>query len=160
MRKLYSEVVMTVQPQETPQEIMGIVTTTLTITNLVDEILAERGFIPPEQVRSLTLEKVLVDTGATRLCLPADIIEQLGLPLAGEIDVRTATGVSKARLFKRVSLAIAGRQGEFTCTELPGGEDPLLGLIPMEELGLQPDIIQQRLIVLPDRGNNTYHMIL
>jgi predicted aspartyl protease len=151
---------MTVQPQETQTEPMGIVTTTITVTNLVDEILAERGFIPLEQVRSITIAKVLVDTGATRLCLPAQIIAQLGLPLAGEIDVKTATGVSKARLFKRVSLAIAGRQGEFTCTELPGGEDPLLGLIPMEELGLQPDIIQQRLIVLPDRGNDTYHMIL
>jgi predicted aspartyl protease len=139
---------------------MGIVTTTITVTNLVDEILAERGFIPPEQVRTVTIENVLVDTGATRLCLPAAIIAQLGLPVAGEIDVKTATGISKARLFKRLSLTIGDRQGEFTCTELPGGEDALLGVIPLEELGLQPDLIQQRLVVLPDRGNDTYHMIL
>ncbi|MHC5936732.1 hypothetical protein [Nostoc sp.] len=44
---------------------MGIVTTTITVSNLVDEILAERGFIPKEQIRSITLNNVLVDTGAT-----------------------------------------------------------------------------------------------
>ena len=53
-----------------------------------------------------------------------------------------------------------GRKGEFNCMELPGCEDSLLGLIPLESLGLQPDIIHQRLIVLPDRGRNTYHLAL
>lgn len=130
------------------------------VTNLVDEILAERGFIPNEQIRSVTLDNVLVDTGATRLCLPADIITQLGLPLAGEIDVKTAAGICKTRLFKRVSITVEGRKGEFTCTELPGGEDALLGVIPMEELGLQPDIINQKLILLPQTGKDTYHNIL
>jgi predicted aspartyl protease len=137
---------------------MGIVTTTIRVANLVDEILAERGLLPVEQVRSITLESVLVDTGATRLCLPAEVIAQLGLPLAEEIDVKTAVGVQKARLFKRLSLTVAERSGEFTCIELPGGEDPLLGLIPLEELGLQPDVIRQQLVVLPDRGDQTYHL--
>ncbi len=139
---------------------MGIITITITVTNLVDEILAERSFIPNEQVRSITLDHVLVDTGATRLCLPADIINQLGLPLSGEIEVKTAAGIIKARLFKRLSLTVEGRKGEFTCVELPGGEDALLGVIPMEELGLQPDVINQRLIVLPETGKDTYHLIL
>ncbi|MCU0570143.1 MAG: aspartyl protease [Oculatellaceae cyanobacterium Prado106] len=136
----------------------GIVTTTLTVTNLVDAILAERGFIPSEEVRSLTLENVLVDTSATRLCLPASMIAELELPLAGEIDVKTAIGLSKARLFKLARLTLLGRQGEFTCIELPGSEDPLLGVIPLEELGLQPDVIQQKLVLLPDQGSNTYHL--
>ena len=132
----------------------------ITVTNLVDEILAERGFIPSEQVRSITLNNVLVDTGATRLCLPGNIITKLGLPLESEIDVKTAAGICKTRLFKRVSITVEGRKGEFTCTELPGGEDALLGVIPMEELGLQPDLINQRLILLPQTGKDTYHTIL
>ncbi|MBW4611760.1 MAG: hypothetical protein KME21_00455 [Desmonostoc vinosum HA7617-LM4] len=53
---------------------MGIVTTTIIVSNLVNEILAERGFIQNDQIRSITLNNVLVDIGATRLCLPADII--------------------------------------------------------------------------------------
>lgn len=64
---------------------MGIVTTTITLTNAIDEELVERGFIPKEQIRSITLDNVLVDTGATRLCLPAEIIIELGLPLEKEI---------------------------------------------------------------------------
>lgn len=137
---------------------LGQVTATITVTNLVDEILAERGFISADEIRSVTLENVIVDTGATRLCLPTDVIKQLGLPLDKEIDVKTATGTSQARLFKRLSLSVSDRKGEFNCVELPGGEAPLLGLIPLEELGLQPDVIQQKLIVLPEQGRDTYHL--
>lgn len=66
---------------------MGKVTTTVTVANRIDQILAERGFIPATQIRSVTLDNVLVDTGATRLCLPEKIINDLGLPLQGEVDV-------------------------------------------------------------------------
>ncbi|MEO0409659.1 MAG: aspartyl protease, partial [Cyanobacteria bacterium P01_A01_bin.135] len=43
---------------------MGKVTTTLTVTNRIDEANAKQGIIPKEAVRSITLENVLVDTGA------------------------------------------------------------------------------------------------
>lgn len=105
---------------------MGIVTTTITVANAIDETLADRGFIPREQIRSITIEKVLVDTGSTRLCLPADMILELGLPFQQEIQVKTATGVKNTRLFKSVMLTVEGRRDEFQCIELPGGEDPLL----------------------------------
>lgn len=36
--------------------------TTLTVINLADQIRAEGGTITPEQVRSVTLNNVLVDT--------------------------------------------------------------------------------------------------
>ncbi len=56
--------------QLTNQQDMGKVFTTLTIINRADQILAEAGVKTADQVRSLTLENVLVDTGATTLCLP------------------------------------------------------------------------------------------
>lgn len=135
---------------------MGRVTATIIVTNEVDKMLAERGFIPAEQIRSVTIDNVLVDTGATRLCLPADIIAQLSLTLVGEIDGHTAIGSRKFRLFKNVSLAVAGREGRYDCVELPAGEEPLLGLIPLEDLGLEPDLRNQRLNVLPAEGNQSY----
>jgi predicted aspartyl protease len=109
---------------------MGRVTATITVTNHIDEILGERGFIPAEQIRSITIDNVLVDTGATRLCLPAGIISQLGLPMLGEIDGHTAIGTRKFRLFKDVTLAVAGRESRYDCVEIPP-EEPLLGLIPL-----------------------------
>ncbi|MBD2495353.1 aspartyl protease family protein [Nostoc sp. FACHB-280] len=139
---------------------MGKVTTKITVTNQIDQTLAERGFIPVEQIRSITLHDVLVDTGATRLCLPKNMILDLGLPLQGEVDVKIATGVHKARIFKMVNLAVEGREGTFTCIELPEGSDPLLGLIPLEDLGLEPDLQNQKLRVLPVEGKDTYLMVL
>ncbi|MFN6560274.1 MAG: aspartyl protease family protein [Nostoc sp. ChiSLP01] len=141
-------------------EKMGKVTTTITITNQIDQTLAERGFIPAEQIRSITLHDVLVDTGATRLCLPKNIILDLGLPLQGEVDVKVATGVHKARIFKMLNLSVEGREGTFNCIELPEGSDPLLGLIPLEDLGLEPDLVNQKLRVLPVEGKDTYLMVL
>jgi predicted aspartyl protease len=139
---------------------MEKVTTQITITNRIDQILAERGFIKPQEIRSVILDDVLVDTGATRLCLPADIISNLGLTFQGEVDVKIAIGVQKVRIFRELNLSVAGREGTFNCVELPAGSDPLLGLIPLEDLGLEPDLINQKLRILPMEGKDTYLMVL
>jgi len=44
--------------------------------------------------------------------------------------------------------------------ELPGGSDPLLEVIPLEALGLEPDLKNQRLRVLPISSSETYLTIL
>jgi hypothetical protein len=111
---------------------MGKIITTLTVTNRIDQAEVERGIIPAEQVRSVTLDNVLVDTGATTLCLPPQIIAQLGLSLLKEVDVE----------------------------ELPGGMNPLLGVIPLEALGIELDLKNQRLIILPISPTQTYLTIL
>ena len=136
------------------------VTTTIAIANHIDQILAERGFIPEEQIRSITLHDVLVDTGATRLCLPRNIILDLGLPLQGEVDVKIATGIVTASIYKELHIVVEGREGLFNCIELPEDSDPLLGLIPLEDLGLEPDLTLQKLRVLPVSGKDTYLMVL
>lgn len=144
----------------TTKEEMGKVLTTLTIKNRVDEALAQRGIIPAEQVRSITLNNVLVDTGATTLCLPPDAIANLGLELLKEVSVTTATGLSQARIFQDAKIYLCGREGTFECLELPGGRDALLGVIPLEALGLEPDLRNQTLKVLPDESVDTYLTIL
>lgn len=135
---------------------MGKVTTAITVTNLVDEILAARGFISNSQVRSLIVDNVLVDTGATRLCLPEEIISQLGLTLQGEADVKLAVGLKKVWIFQGLKISVKGREGTFNRVELPAGENPLLGLIPLEDLGLEPDLKNQQLRILPMEGKDTY----
>ncbi len=135
---------------------MGRVTTTITVTNHIDEILADRGLWERDRVRSITLTNVLVDTGATRLCLPAEIVRQLGLTLAGEIRGHTVIGNRSFRLFENVKLAIAGRQGRYDCIELPEGEEAIVGLIPLEDMGLELDLQAARLVTLPDRGRDNY----
>lgn len=137
-------------------EQMGRITTTLVITNRLDQGLAERGLMPVESVRTTTLKNVLVDTGATTLCLPANVIAQLGLALLKEVDVATATGFSKARIFEDAKISLCGREGTFECLELPGGTDALIGVIPLEALGIELDLQNQKLIVLPISPNASY----
>jgi len=40
--------------------------------------------------------------------------------------------------------------------ELPAGTTPLLGVIPMEALGVEPDLQNQRLRLLPEGPTDTY----
>jgi len=139
---------------------MGKVFTTLTIVNRADQILAEAGVIPEEKIRSITLSNVLVDTGATTLCLPADAIAKLGLKILKEVDVATAMGIGKARIFQDAKVSMFEREGTFECLELPGGGDALLGVIPLESLGLEIDIQNQTLKPLPISPTETYLTIL
>ncbi len=138
---------------------MGQVITTITVTNRIDRVMAERGFISAEEVRSVILDNVVVDTGATLLSLPAPIISKLGLKQVGERDVETSAGIKKGRIFAGAQIIVEGREGRFDCLELPEGVSAvLLGVIPMEELGLEPDLKNRRLRVLPMNNQQTYLM--
>ena len=102
--------------------------------------------MPKEQIRSVSIDKVKVSTHTHRLYLPADIIARLGLPLAEEIEVETATGIETVRIFKHVTLALQGRETQSRCIELPEGESAIVGLIPLEKLRLKLDVENQQLI--------------
>lgn len=139
---------------------MGKVLADLTITNRLDQGLAAKGFIAEHEIRSIALENVLVDTGTTTLCLPANTIEKLGLELLKKVPVSTANGISTARIFRDASILLCGREGTFECLELPGGQESLIGVIPLEMLGLEPDLQRQMLRILPLESANTYMTIL
>lgn len=146
--------------QTTTDEQMGKVTTTIAIANRIDQVKAEEGLIVPEQIRSVTLQNVLVDTGATTLCLPPDIIAQLGLKPLKEVKVNTALGATTTRVFQDAKISLLGREGTFDCLELTASKRSLLGVIPLEMLGIEIDLKNQRLIVLPDASDETYLTIL
>lgn len=145
---------------KTVQEPMGKIITTLVITNRGDQILARQGVIAQNEIRIVILDNVLVDTGATTLCLPSEIIEQLGLELLKIVEVETATGISQARIFQDAKISLLGREGTFECLELPGGRSPLLGVIPLEALGIELDLQNQVLKILPISPTQTYLTIM
>jgi len=135
---------------------MGKVVVKLTLTNWIDQVLAERNFIPVDEVLSCTVENALVDTGATRLALSADVIKQLGLKSTGTIEAQTAVGVRSRNVYEGLRLNVEGREGNYNCVELPVGQTALLGLIPLEDLGLDPDLQNQKLRHLPVTGQDAY----
>jgi len=138
---------------------MGKVVVSLTIVNYRDQVRVAVGDLSAADIRSVTLDSVIVDTGATTLALPADAIARLGLVLRREVPVLIATGQATARLYQDAAVTLLGREGTFDCLELPVGSDALLGVIPLEALGIEPDLRNQQLRLLPEEPGNTYYTI-
>lgn len=138
------------------ERIVGMLFASITIANDYDDERVESGLLDPAGVRRVELREVLVDTGASDLCLPADLIRTLGLRRLRTIDVQTAGGVHQSELFRGALLSIEDRVGVFNCIALPEGTQPLLGCTVMESLGVIPDVANHRLEFLPERGVGTH----
>src|SRR5437868_8379314 len=116
------------------------------LANHEDVVQARKGFLPPEQVRRARISGV-VDTGATRLVLPASVVTALGLPKAGQVTVRLADGRRETKtVVGDVQLEIQGRSSVFTAVVEPGRTDALIGAIVLEELDFVPDCTRQALL--------------
>ena len=117
-----------------------------TLSNYADVLQAELGQLSPEKVRSVRLNGV-VDTGATRLVLPAKISQDLGLQKRGETSVRYADNRREKRLLVRNALVeMLGREGNFSAILEPDRKDALIGAIVLEELDLIVDCSGQKLV--------------
>lgn len=81
--------------------------------------------------------EALVDTGATLLALPANLIKNLSLRKMRAVPVRYANNQIESRdLYAAVTLEILGRSATFDVLELPEGSQSLIGQIPLEALDL------------------------
>jgi len=65
-------------------------TAEIKLVNQEDLVKAKVGLIEPSEIRQISVEDALVDTGATRLSLPQSIIDQLGLDPIDKAKSRTA----------------------------------------------------------------------
>jgi clan AA aspartic protease len=131
---------------------MGRVLTEATIANLKDLWDAERGLIPPEHVRRVTVTDALVDTGATGLSLPMRLIQQLGLGKRSERRATAATGTTQVAMYEAVRLIIQERDMTVDVTAVPDDVPVLIGQIPLEALDLVVDPKNRRLIGNPAHG--------
>src|SRR4051812_30592928 len=131
---------------------MGRVVTEATIENLKDLWDAERGLIPAEEARRVTVPDALVDTGATTLSLPTAVIRQLGLSRLGSKQIRSSTGFSVAARYEAVRLTIQGRDCTLDVLEVPDGVPVLIGQIPLEHLDFVVDLQNRQLIGNPAHG--------
>jgi clan AA aspartic protease len=124
---------------------MGHIYTDIEIINTDDLAYVAKQMITPDEVRHLKLNHVLVDTGATTLCLPADVIRQLGLTRYRTETVAIATGTTDVRTFQSVELHVGNRTTTVDVMELPEGSEPLLGAVPMQLLGITLDLAKESL---------------
>jgi clan AA aspartic protease len=134
-------------------ETMGRVMVEATVENLKDLWDAQRGMMPPEQVRRFTIPDALVDTGATLLSLPTRLIQQLGLNPQTKKRVRSSSGaVTEADMYDAVRLTIQGRTCTMDVMEVPDDVLALIGQLPLEHLDFVVDLRNQKLIGNPAHG--------
>jgi predicted aspartyl protease len=116
------------------------------LANHKDLFRTEAGLISPDQVRRARVPGV-VDSGATRVMIPAAIAQQLGLETTGNAMVRYADGRTAERsIVKDLHLSYGGRESVFSAVVEPDRESILIGAIVLEELDFLVDCIGQRLV--------------
>jgi clan AA aspartic protease len=119
------------------------------LTNSHDEVDVSAGRIQADHVRSTEIE-ALVDTGATMLVLPADVIAKLGLLPDGYRKVRYADGrVREVPWVSGIRITILDRETVVNALVEEAGTTPLIGQIPLEELDLLVDPKSRELLVNP-----------
>jgi predicted aspartyl protease len=70
--------------------------------------------------------------------------------------VSTATGQYITNIYKNALLKVQNRSAIVEIIELHDDSTPSLGVIPMEILGLEVDVIKHELRLLPDHSKDTY----
>lgn len=132
--------------------LMGEVRVKVRLTNGGDEVLVRRGMLPPDQVRYYETN-ALVDTGAIRSVLPAQVLQYLGLGVVRQAravyanDSREDVDVSEM-----VGIDIVDIIGRRTTEEmLVLGSEVLIGQTVLETLDLLVDCTNLRVVPNPDR---------
>ena len=115
-------------------------TTRIELANQDDLVAVRLGVMQPEDVRRLTIENALVDTGATGLCLPTPFIEQLGLTPIRRVQAETANGMVERIIYSEVEYTVLERSDTIRVTDLPEGIPVLVGHMILEALDLCVDM--------------------
>ena len=115
---------------------MGTVYAELTLRNEWDVVQAAKGFIKPEDIRSVTVTAI-VDTGSYSLMLDEQTAEKLGLGKTGEKRIRIANGERiVCPVTTTVEINWKNRQSVMRVISVPGLPQILLGLLPLEDMDL------------------------
>lgn len=128
---------------------MGRVMQLIKLRNSIDVARANEGGDTPVAIRAAEIE-ALVDTGATMLVLPADVVARLGVPIQGTRRVRYASGeIAERSWVGNIEIEILGRKTVCTAMVEKAGTTALIGQIPLEELDFLVDPKSRELRVNP-----------
>jgi clan AA aspartic protease len=125
---------------------MGEVRTEITLVNIGDQNVADRGYIPRDQVRRLTVNAV-VDTGAWTLVINEETREKLGLRVEETAETGVAGGGTvPGGITEYVEVRWKDRKTSCEALVLPGEEDVLLGAYPLEGMDLTVNPKKQEVV--------------
>ncbi|GMO46675.1 MAG: hypothetical protein Pg6C_08460 [Treponemataceae bacterium] len=124
---------------------MGNLKEKITLTNVVDMSAVQRGYMKESEIRALTVGAI-PDTGARTLGINEEIREKLGFSVTGRRDGTPANGNREYYgLTEPVEVRWQNRDAVCRAAVLPSVKNVLLGAIPLEDMDLMVDPVNQRL---------------
>lgn len=133
-------------------ETMGRVVVEAKIENLEDLWAVQDGRLSDENVRRIVVDDALVDTRATTLALPTQLIQQLGLRKMYDKWATSTRGRGTVAVYQTVRLTLLDRYCNIDVMEVTDDVPVLIGQIPLEMLDLVVDLQSRRLIGNPAHG--------
>ena len=129
---------------------MGEVRVSLNLENALEREKYLADEIDESQIRSIEV-KALVDTGATLLVLPQEMVEKLGLRVRGRVIVNYADERKEERPRAGiVTVRVGDRDTDMDCSVGPPNSEPLVGQIALEAMDLIVDCVNQKLTPRPE----------
>ena len=136
--------------RENPTPYMGEVRTKVRLFNISDVKAAAEGKLAVDKVQGIEAD-ALVDTGAVRSCIPASLLEQLGIRPYDRVTVELADGrKSDVGLADGVRFEIMERRSSDDALIL--GDEVLIGQTLLEKMDLLVDCARQRLVPAHPEG--------
>jgi len=118
---------------------MGQVFTDITLKNAGDLMLSEHGYKQEQEIRQTTVN-ILADTGAGTLVITEALQQELGLKVRKEKTVRMANN-APVNVQEADPVEVHWKNRSMVCRPwvIPGAQNALLGLIPLEDMDLMVD---------------------
>jgi clan AA aspartic protease len=127
--------------------IMGHVYAEIEIVNAGELEMARRSLLDQDEVKRMHL-KVLVDSGAWKLCINENIQSIMNLPYLSKVVVRLADGRPvEYDLVGPVLIKFGGQEANCQAIVLPGDTRPVLGFVAMNSLNLIIHPLREELVV-------------
>ena len=129
---------------------MGLVYADIELLNADDLALVRRNLMDMDDIKRIQLS-MLVDTGSYLMAINENIQSILNLPFIERRTIYLANDQEEQyNIVGPVEVRYANRKSVCNAYVLPGGSPPLLGAIPMEDMGIiinpqrqELDIIQE-----------------
>jgi clan AA aspartic protease len=136
---------------------VSVFTEEITLTNAGDQSDARRGYIPPEQVRRITVE-AMPDTGAWTLVINEETRQKLGLVIKETSESTLADGKTDIYdVTEGVEIRWKDRGTVLPAVVVPNAKDILLGALPLEAMDLYVDPVNRRLAGV--HGDKPLHIL-
>ena len=112
---------------------------------MTDEIWVDVKVANPRNLKKQFAIRALVDTGSFDSAMPRPLLKKIGVEPRGRETYKAWAGKTHRRPWGEADFSIQGMFGTCRVTFEPKGETPTIGAVTLDVLGLNIDMINEKL---------------